>query len=359
MLIPRRGRHNANILKFYHSSKRIWKKIHPNFVFLRKTSYFCFVKELFDSIATQNAEIRTVANSLPPLLKYFAKSLFLNQLSLTDKNLKYKIENAEDVEKITDVPILGELPLSKKPEKGAIVVQENQNGMMEEAFRGLRTNMLFMLGASQKVVLFTSTQPGEGKSFIAGNTAVSLAYMGKKVVIVGLDIRKPGLNKVFNLSHRTEGITNYLADPEHTNLFDMIQHSDVSPNLDILPGGPIPPNPTELMARTVLEDAIEKLKERYDYIILDTAPIAIVTDTAIASRVADMCVYVCRADVTPKLGYQYINVLRDQKKFDKLATVINSIDLNSRKSGYGYKYGYGYGHKYGYGYVAETCGKKD
>ncbi|MFP5162533.1 P-loop NTPase, partial [Phocaeicola vulgatus] len=152
--------------------------------------------------------------------------------------LKYKIENAEDVEKITDVPILGELPLSKKPEKGAIVVQENQNGMMEEAFRGLRTNMLFMLGASQKVVLFTSTQPGEGKSFIAGNTAVSLAYMGKKVVIVGLDIRKPGLNKVFNLSHRTEGITNYLADPEHTNLFDMIQHSDVSPNLDILPGGP-------------------------------------------------------------------------------------------------------------------------
>ena len=290
--------------------------------------------------------------------------------------LKYKIENAEDVEKITDVPILGELPLSKKPEKGAIVVQENQNGMMEEAFRGLRTNMLFMLGASQKVVLFTSTQPGEGKSFIAGNTAVSLAYMGKKVVIVGLDIRKPGLNKVFNLSHRTEaaivrldirkpglnnvfnlshrteGITNYLADPEHTNLFDMIQHSDVSPNLDILPGGPIPPNPTELMARTVLEDAIEKLKERYDYIILDTAPIAIVTDTAIASRVADMCVYVCRADVTPKLGYQYINVLRDQKKFDKLATVINSIDLNSRRAGYGY------GHKYGYGYGYGMDGSK-
>lgn len=183
--------------------------------------------------------------------------------------------------------------------------------------------------------------------------------MGKKVVIVGLDIRKPGLNKVFNLSHRTEGITNYLADPEHTNLFDMIQHSDVSPNLDILPGGPIPPNPTELMARTVLEDAIEKLKERYDYIILDTAPIAIVTDTAIAGRVADMCVYVCRADVTPKLGYQYINVLRDQKKFDKLATVINSIDLNSRKSGYGSKYGYGYNHKYGYGYgMEEKYGKK-
>lgn len=266
--------------------------------------------------------------------------------------LKYKIENAGDVEKITDVPVLGELPLGKKPEKGAIVVQENQNGLMEEAFRGLRTNMLFMLGSNEKVILFTSTQPGEGKSFIAGNTAVSLAYLGKKVVIIGLDIRKPGLNKVFNLSQRTEGITNYLADPEHTDLYDLVQHSDISSNLDILPGGPIPPNPTELMARPVLEDAIEKLKERYDYVILDTAPIAVVTDTAIASRVADMCVYVCRADVTPKLGYQYINVLRDQKKFDKLATVINGIDLSARKSGYGYghKYGYGYGHKYGYGY---------
>lgn len=274
--------------------------------------------------------------------------------------LKYKIENAGDVEKITDVPVLGELPLGKKPEKGAIVVQENQNGIMEEAFRGLRTNMLFMLGSHQKVILFTSTQPGEGKSFIAGNTAVSLAYLGKKVVIVGLDIRKPGLNKVFNLSQRTEGITNYLADPEHTDLYDLVQHSDISSNLDILPGGPIPPNPTELMARPVLEDAIAKLKERYDYVILDTAPIAIVTDTAIASRVADMCVYVCRADVTPKLGYQYINVLRDQKKFDKLATVINGIDLSARKSGYGYghKYGYGYGHKYGYGYGYGVDNKK-
>ena len=100
MLIPRRGRHNANILKFYHSSKRIWKKIHPNFVFLRKTSYFCFVKELFDSIATQNAEIRTVANSLPPLLKYFAKSLFLNQLSLTDKNLKYNFHITHQYKKV-------------------------------------------------------------------------------------------------------------------------------------------------------------------------------------------------------------------------------------------------------------------
>lgn len=273
--------------------------------------------------------------------------------------LKYKIETRADVEKITDVPIIAELPISAKPEHGSIVVRENHNNIMEEMFRGLRTNLLFMLGKDQKVILFSSTQPGEGKSFVAGNTAVSLAFLGKKVIVVGMDIRKPGLNKVFNLSRRAEGITNYLSDPEHVNLFDMIQKSDISKNLDILPGGPVPPNPTELVARDVLYNAIKQLKEKYDYVILDTAPIGMVTDTAIIGRVADMCVYVCRADVTPKAGYEFINVLKREHKFSKLATVINGIDMSKRKHSYGYgygkKYGYGkgYGYGYGYGYEAE------
>ena len=153
------------------------------------------------------------------------------------------------------------------------------------------------------------------------NIAVSLAYMGKKVIIVGLDIRKPGLNKVFNLSRRIEGITNYLSDPKHTNLFDLIQHSDISPNLDILPGGPIPPNPTELVASDILDKSIEQLKGHYDYVILDTAPIGLVTDTAIIGRVADLCVYVCRADVTPKAAFGYVNTLREEKKLDRKSVV--------------------------------------
>lgn len=282
--------------------------------------------------------------------------IYLNDL------LKYRIENREDVEKITNVAILGEIPLGVKPEEGAIVVRENRNDMMEETFRALRTNMLFMLGSDEKVILVSSSQPGEGKSFIAGNIAVSLAYMGKKVIIAGLDIRKPGLNKVFNLSRRAEGITNYLSDPQHVNLSDMIQHSEISSNLDILPGGPIPPNPTELVASDALDKAIEQLKEHYDYVVLDTAPIGLVTDTAIIGRVADLCVYVCRADVTPKAAFGYINTLRDEKKFSKLATIINSIDMSKRKNSYGYgygkKYGYGYGKKYGYGYGYETNEKK-
>lgn len=266
--------------------------------------------------------------------------------------LKYKIESREDVQKITHAPIIGELPRCNTKVTGSIVIQENKNNLMEECFRGLRTNLLFMLEKGQQVILFSSTQPGEGKSFVAGNTATSLAFLGKKVLIIGMDIRKPGLNKIFRLSNRAVGITNYLNDSEHVNLFDMIQHSDISPNLDILPGGPVPPNPTELVAREHLDHAIEELKKHYDYIILDTAPIALIADTTIIGRVADMCVYVCRADVTPKEGFEYINTLQREKKFKKIATVINDIDMSKRKHSYGYGYGYGkrYGYGYGYGY---------
>lgn len=268
--------------------------------------------------------------------------------------LKYKIENREDIQKITNAPILGELPRCDVKTTGSIVIQENKNNLMEECFRSLRTNLLFMLEKGQQVILFSSTQPGEGKSFVAGNIAASLAFLGKKVLIIGMDIRKPGLNKVFRLSNRAIGITNYLSDPEHTDLLNTIQHSDISPNLDILPGGPVPPNPTELVAREHLDHAIEELKKHYDYIILDTAPIAMIADTAIISRVADMCVYVCRADVTPKEGFEYINVLQKEHKFKKIATVINDIDMSKRKHSYGYGYGRRYGYGYGYGYGYET-----
>lgn len=274
--------------------------------------------------------------------------------------LKYKIENREDVERITTVPILAELPKCDTPANSSIVVRENKNDMMEETFRGLRTNMLFMLEPQEKVILFTSTQPGEGKSFLAANTAISLAFLGKKVIILGMDIRKPGLNKAFGFTRSAKGITNYLNDPEHTDLMSLIMESQISPNLQILPGGPVPPNPTELVARPVLDDMINMLKERYDYVILDTAPIGMVTDTAIIGRVADLCVYACRADYTPKNGYEYINVLKNSHKFPKLATVINSIDMRKRKNAYGYGYGkrYGYGYGYGYGYDAENKKKK-
>ena len=266
---------------------------------------------------------------------------------------KFKIEGRADVEKLTSAPIVGDIPLTDE-KQGAIAVFENQNNLMSETFRNVRTNLQFMLGNGKKVILVTSTVSGEGKSFISGNLAISLSLLGKKVVIVGLDIRKPGLNKVFNISKREQGITQYLANPEK-NLMDLVQLSDVSKNLYILPGGTVPPNPTELLARDGLDKAIETLKKNFEYVILDTAPVGMVTDTLLIGRVADLSVYVCRADYTRKNEYTLINELIDGNKLPNLCTVINGLDLKKRKYGYYYGYGkygkyYGYGKRYGYGY---------
>lgn len=270
--------------------------------------------------------------------------------------LSYRIEGHSDVERLTRVPVIGDVPLNDSDEKYAIAVRENDNDIMAETFRSLRTNLLFMLGdPDKKVILVTSTTSGEGKTFIASNLAVSLALLGKKVVIVGLDIRKPGLNKVFHISHKERGITQYLVAPQSTDLRSMIQSSDLSANLNILPGGTIPPNPTELLARKSLDDAIELLKKDYDYVVLDTAPIGMITDTQLIARVADISVYVCHADYTHKNDYQLINELYANKRLPGLCTVINGLDMKKKKYGYYYGYGkygryYGYGKKYGYGY---------
>ena len=279
---------------------------------------------------------------------------------------KYKIEGRADVEKITSLPIVGDVPFSEnKSSEGAIVVHENQNDLMAETFRNVRTNVLYMMKSNEKVILVTSTTTGEGKTFIASNLAVSLALLGKKIVIVGLDIRKPGLNKAFQLSRKEQGISQFLANPEHTDLMSLVQVSNINPNLSILPGGPIPPNPTELVARESLPQAIDILKKHFDYIILDTAPIGMVTDTLLISRVANASIYVCRADYTHKADYTLINELGEQKKLPNLCTIINGLDMKKKKYGYYYGYGkygkyYGYGKKYGYGYGygAENVNKK-
>ena len=265
---------------------------------------------------------------------------------------KFKIEGRSDVEKLTSVPIVGDIPLTDE-KQGAIAVFENQNNLMSETFRNIRTNLQFMLENDKKVILVTSTVSGEGKSFISANLAISLSLLGKKVVIVGLDIRKPGLNKVFNIPRKEVGITQYLANPEK-NLMDLVQLSDVSKNLYILLGGTVPPNPTELLARDGLDKAIETLKKNFDYVILDTAPVGMVTDTLLIGRVADLSVYVCRADYTHKNEYTLINELAEKDKLPNLCTVINGLDLKRRKYGYYYGYGkygkyYGYGKHYGYG----------
>ncbi|WP_303186572.1 polysaccharide biosynthesis tyrosine autokinase [Bacteroides finegoldii] len=266
---------------------------------------------------------------------------------------KFKIEGRADVEKLTSLPVVGDIPLADE-KTGAIAVFENQNNLMSETFRNVRTNLQFMLENGKNVILVTSTVSGEGKSFISANLAISLSLLGKKVVIVGLDIRKPGLNKVFNLPKKEYGITQFLTNST-VNLMDLVHHSDINKNLYILPGGTVPPNPTELLARDGLEKAVEILRKNFDYVILDTAPVGMVTDTLLIGRVADLSVYVCRADYTRKTEFTLINELAENNKLPNLCIAINGLDLQKKKYGYYYGYGkygkyYGYGKRYGYGY---------
>lgn len=266
---------------------------------------------------------------------------------------KFKIEGRADVEKLTLLPVVGDIPLADE-KAGSIAVFENKNNLMSETFRNVRTNLQFMLEKGRNVILVTSTISGEGKSFVSANLAISLSLLGKKVVIVGLDIRKPGLNKVFNIPKKEHGITQFLTNPT-INLTDLVQSSDINKNLFILPGGTVPPNPTELLARDGLEKAIETLKKNFDYVILDTAPVGMVTDTLLIGRVADLSVYVCRADYTRKAEFTLINELAENNKLPNLCIAINGLDLQKKKYGYYYGYGkygkyYGYGKRYGYGY---------
>ncbi|MEA4886418.1 MAG: polysaccharide biosynthesis tyrosine autokinase [Bacteroides graminisolvens] len=270
--------------------------------------------------------------------------------------LQFKIGTRHDVEKLTTMPILGEIPLQAETDGNrTIVVRENENNMMAETFRSLRTNLQFMLSSEDhKVILFTSTSPGEGKTFTSVNLAVSLALLGKKVVLLGLDIRKPRLAEHFGFSHKQEGITKFLSGGTN-DIFSLLIDSGVTENLKVLPAGMVPPNPAELLASPRLEKAIDALKEKFDYVLLDTAPVALVTDTLIAGRVADLSVYVCRSEVTHKSDFELVNEIRKERKLPHMALVVNAVNLESKRYGYGYGYGkygkYGrYGKKYGYGY---------
>ena len=274
---------------------------------------------------------------------------------------KLKIEGRVDVERLTSLPIVGDIPLTSE-KQGSIAVFENKNNLMSETFRSIRTNLQFMLENGKNVILVTSTISGEGKSFVSGNLAISLSLLGKKVVIVGLDIRKPGLNKVFNIPKKEHGITQYLTNTT-INLMDLVQQSDINKNLFILPGGTVPPNPTELLARDGLGKAIEILRQKFDYVILDTAPVGMVTDTLLVGRAADLSVYVCRADYTHKAEYTLINELAEGEKLPNICTVINGLDMNKKKYGYYYGYGkygkyYGYAKRYGYGYGEQSNDKE-
>lgn len=279
--------------------------------------------------------------------------------------LRYKIEGRNDLEKMTKIPVLGDVVVAHDLKKGqrGIVVRENDNDIMAETFRSIRTSLQFILASpDKKVIQFTSTTSGEGKTFVSSNLAMSMALLGKKVILLGLDIRKPRLAETFGFSDRRKGITTFLAGDANDKqlLFDQIIPSGINSNLDILPAGITPPNPAELLSKVNLDNAIKFLSERYDYILLDTAPVGLVTDTLIIARVADASIYVCRADYTAKNDLNLANKLYDEGKLKNMCIVLNGVDMKKRKYGYYYGYGgdysygrYGYG-RYGYGRYGYT-----
>lgn len=277
---------------------------------------------------------------------------------------RYKIEGHDDVAKLTKLPIIADVAIAsdRAKTKADIVVHENKNNLMEEIFRSLRTNLQFLMKEHDKVILMTSTTSGEGKTFIASNVAISFALLGKKVVLVGLDIRKPRLAELFEIDDHHHGITNLLIKDNITwdDVNKQIVNSGVNSNLDLLMAGPVPPNPGELVTRKSLEETMDILKEHYDYIIIDTAPVGLVTDTLALGRIANATVYACRADYTQKSSFGLINGLAYEKKMPNMSIVLNGVDLSKKK--YGYYYGYGkygkygkyasygaYGKQYGYG----------
>ncbi len=263
--------------------------------------------------------------------------------------MRYRIEGREDVVSLTKVPLVADVPLANKKAKTAqgIVVQASRNSQMDEVFRSLRTNFLFMMKEKEKIILFTSSISGEGKTFLAANLAVSFALLGKKVMLVGCDIRKPTLGRLFGTSNSKQGLTNLLR-VEHITA-ELIQaetcNSGIHPGLDLLLSGPIPPNPTELLSRKNLKEVFDLLSEEYDYIILDTAPVGLVTDTLQIARFANVSCFVCRADYTPKADLAMLDSLAQENKLPNACVVLNGVDMSKRK--YGYYYGYGRYGKYG------------
>ena len=266
---------------------------------------------------------------------------------------RYKIEGHEDLARLTDLPIIADVAVASEnvKDKAGIVVQANKNNQIDEIFRSMRTNIQFMLQGDQKGILFTSSTSNEGKTFNAANLAVSFALLGKKVILCGLDIRKPALGRLFDISDRSKGITPLLTldKVSQTALNDQILSSGTNANLDLLLAGPVPPNPTELLARDSFRQIVDMLRAQYDYVIFDTAPVGIVTDTLQIGQHADITVYVCRADYTHKSAVGLLNTLAKDQKLPNPCVILNGIDMSRRK--YSYYYGYGHYGKYGrYGY---------
>ncbi|MDB0602030.1 polysaccharide biosynthesis tyrosine autokinase [Tenacibaculum maritimum] len=254
--------------------------------------------------------------------------------------LDTKVHTKKDIEEYTSIPFLGDIPHSDTKEK--IIINEDARSSSAEAFRLIRTNLDFMLSdavdGKGKTIFITSTTSGEGKSFISINLAGTLALSGKKVLLVGMDLRAPKVTEYLGLPDR-KGVTNFITN-ENISLESLKFTIDELTGLDIISSGTIPPNPAELLIKNNrIQELFEEVRDDYDYIFIDTAPVGLVTDTLLIAKYADAFLYVTRSNYLDKRMLTIPQTLYKEKKLPNMAVVLNDTDMNK---GYGYGYGYGY-----------------
>lgn len=272
-------------------------------------------------------------------------------------------KDQDELERMTNVPILGEICIDKENAPGTeIVVGENVSTPIAELFRLLRNNIRFTRnGADNKVIAVTSAISGEGKTFIATNLAMTYALSGKRVIVVGMDIRRPALAHRFGLSNQ-RGVTTFLSGQER-NIAELVIAWPDNPNLHILTAGPIPPNPNELLLSDNMQHLMDQLRHDYDYVIIDTAPIGIISDSFLIIPYTDIQLFVTRASYSTKKGLKVLHSAIAAGKLKSVYIVLNSVNMSSGSYVYR-RYGYyGYYHKtgsvygYGYGYGKQSGSK--
>lgn len=269
--------------------------------------------------------------------------------------LDNNINTLEDIQKMTNIPIIG--VIGKKNTKNNLSVFEKSKSPLAESFRAVRSSLQFMYKKQKqkdgaKILMLTSSVSGEGKTYCSINLATVFALSDKKTVIVGLDLRKPRIFGDFNINNIT-GVVNYLIGQK--TIDEVIQKTHI-PYLDVIPSGPIPPNPSELLMGESMYEMIEELKTKYDYIVLDTPPVGLVSDALELAQFCDATIYVTRQGFTKKGMLSVVNEKHKRGELHNISILFNGFS-NSVKYGYGYAYGYGYG-VYGEGYHDENIEPK-